>query len=160
MSKYDKIFFKKCRLYRVDIFLHRNGYRASDEELLYSNDGFTLKHLGERQQYFNYRAALYQVANPKRYVELRIDSYEYVPKLEEKLYRAKCALTAKRGVITKVSKFMRDYRMQHNDLFLKVEEDPEYVRAKEKLEQNEELVRQLEELVEQLSLEKRVEEFL
>ena len=85
------------------------------------------------QWYFKYRAALVQIANPKRMVELTTFSYYYVPTYEEKRKRMKDKLTAKRAKLTQWRNEFKRVCDGWNSLFL-VEQDHRYKATVEKIE--------------------------
>lgn len=114
------------------ILLYRNHLPVDGECVYYQKD-FPFQIFSKWQWYFRYRAALIQVANPKRLVELSTFSYEYVPTYEEKRKRMKDKLTAKRGKLTQWRNEFRRVCDSWNSLF-PVEQDPRYRATVDKID--------------------------
>lgn len=99
-------------------------------------DGYNLNWLMKWMWYFRYRAALLQVQNPKLYVELNTGSYKTQDPVDEKtlrLRKLKKDITTAKRMITKLTNAIAKYQEQENKTLIPDWENPQYLKAVEKL---------------------------
>lgn len=99
---------------------------------VYHNTGFKFENFMKWLWFFKYRAALYQVKNPKHWVEFRTGSYDYVMPLDEKIKKLKDAIQGKKANITKIENRIKENTANWNELF-PIEDDKFYKEAVEKV---------------------------
>jgi hypothetical protein len=97
------------------------------------------------QWYFEYRAALYKVSNPKHKVELTTGSYEFVPPIEEEQKRLKNVITGKKATITKYENLLKKAIETWNQLF-PIEDDLHYKKCVLKIDKLKCELRELEKI--------------
>ncbi|KKP51035.1 MAG: hypothetical protein UR43_C0028G0006 [candidate division TM6 bacterium GW2011_GWF2_33_332] len=83
--------------------------------------------------YFKYRAALLQVQNPKKYVEMTWGNFSKLSPKEKKLHDLKNKIIAKKRKITEFTNKFNYVKQQWNELF-PIEDDPQYNNVIAKLE--------------------------
>lgn len=83
--------------------------------------------------YFEYRAALYKVNNPKHVVELTTGSYDFVPTIDQEKKRLRDKIAGKKATITKYENLLKKAIETWNQLF-PIEEDPLYKKCVLKIE--------------------------
>lgn len=87
---------------RFNISIWMGKFAGPSGKVVYSNNGFEFKNFVKWQWYFRYRAALFQVANPKMCVTIDQSSYEYVEPIEQDIKVLKNKIAARKRTITKV----------------------------------------------------------
>lgn len=83
--------------------------------------------------YFEYRAALYKVNNPRHWVDLQPHQYDYIPTEVEQAKKTRDAIVGKKAQITKWTNAINAAKENWNELF-PIEEDPQFIKACGKLE--------------------------
>ena len=101
------------------------GKSRGDMQTVYYRKDLSVDFFHKWSWYFRYRAALFQVQNPRYYVEYSHGSYDYVPQKEEVLKRLKDRITAKKAKVTKINNEWKILQENWNSLF-PITEDPRY----------------------------------
>lgn len=120
--------------YGCRLKLHRKTFNVSNPELIQEWTGYRFKEYMRWKWYFRYRAALLQIENPKRLVEIGEFQYMLDVPLEEKILRKKRELAAQKGEVTKWERIHRQSLDNPNDLF-GIESNPNYQKALRKLQE-------------------------
>lgn len=108
------------------------GPASGGNPCIYHNTGFSFKNFAKWMWFFKYRAALYQVANPKHIVDFRTGSFDYVPPIEQKIKKLKDDIQGKKATITKIENRMKKGKAEWNELF-PIEQDRFYIQAGDKV---------------------------
>lgn len=103
----------------------RAGKTQASAETVYFQTDMEFTFLMRWMWYFKYRAALFQVRNPRWYVEFRHDSYEHVPEPELVAKQLRDKITGKKAAITKVRNQLRLAKENWMYLF-PIEDDDHY----------------------------------
>jgi hypothetical protein len=82
--------------------------------------------------YFEYRAALLKVANPKNYVKLLTGSYAYTLPKDDYIKKLKDNIKARKGTVTGIKNKMA-LAKKHWAFLFPIEEDPDWKKAEELL---------------------------
>jgi hypothetical protein len=77
------------------------GKNAGGKPCVYFNKGFTFQQFNKWKWYFEYRAALIKVQNPKWHVEAMHGNYDWLPPIEQRIIDLKNKIAGKRREITK-----------------------------------------------------------
>lgn len=75
--------------------------------------------------YFEYRAALYKVKNPRHVVELTTGSYDFIPTIDQEKKRLRDKIIGKKATITKYENLLQKAKDTWNLLF-PIEDDLHY----------------------------------
>lgn len=118
---------EKC--WGVKIILHHSTGYSAIQECIYYNKGFRFKTFMRWQWYFRYRAALFQVQNPKYYAELVTFDYEQKPTDVEIVKRRKDVIAARRRNLTIYQNRLSDYEKAYTGLF-PIADDPKHQKAR------------------------------
>ena len=113
------------------ILLHKNGAYGDAECVGHWKD-YPFHTFMRWQWYFRYRTAITQVANPKSNVVLHTFSYEFVPSADEQRKRIKDRLTAKKAKLTQWRNKLA-LHVKNWTYWLPVEDDADYKKAIEKV---------------------------
>lgn len=136
---------------RFDISIWIGKYAGVSGKVIYSSKGFTFKNFVKWQWYFRYRAALFQIENPKLCVSIQQSSYEYVEPIDKDIQSIRNKIAARKRMITKIKKAIEQHSLKvpkkylFNDIIS--EDDKLLERAKLKLKSEQQ---QLEEYKKQL----------
>lgn len=131
------------------ILLHQRSHVAADPILLKYYSGFKFETYNKWRWFFRYRTARYQIDHPRKMVELREFSFDYLPSDEEKKQRIKNKLRSAKAKVTEWTNKLEAYKANHNSLF-PVEDHPLYQKAVAKVEAKKIEVQQYEEELSQL----------
>lgn len=112
------------------------GPAAGGNPCIYLNKGFNFNQFNKWMWFFRYKAALYQVQNPRHYVELFTTSYEYVPPKDELIKRLTNKITGCKREITKWNNVLRLAKERWDELF-PIEEEEAWKKVVKKLEHQE-----------------------
>ncbi len=96
------------------------------------------------QWYFEYRAALYKINNPKHNVRIDTGSYDYTPPKEERLNKLKRKIPAKKRSIGKIERNMIRAKNDWTDLFQKIEDTGRWKKVEAMLKRYKEELREME----------------
>lgn len=113
----------------------RGGKNEGLAECVYYKANMTFEFYFRWRWFFKYRAALYQVQNPKHFVVLDNGRYEYVEQAEEKRVRLANKIKSKKAKVTELQnklKLAQDHWLLNN--LFSIEDDPIYKRAVAKIE--------------------------
>ena len=112
------------------------GPKAGGTPCIYLKKGFSFNQFMKWKWYFEYRAALYKVQNPRHYVEYQWSSYNYVPEREELIKRCKNKIIHAKGKITQCENSLRLAKQHWNELFpIEDEDEKDWKRVVKKLEE-------------------------
>lgn len=118
------------------------GPMAGGNGCIYFNTDFTFEQFTKWMWYFQYRAALFKVNNPKWYIHLETGSFHYSPPKQMLIKKLNDKIIGKKAAITKNENLIKLAKEKWNQLF-PIEEEPEYMKA---LVKTEELKIELEKL--------------
>ncbi len=123
----------------------------------YKWEGYKLDQFMKWEWYFRYRACLLQIKYPKnlvRFVKIRKEEKDNFKILQEDIQHLKNRISAKKGVITKVTKALTWYELKQKELLIPDYTDETYLFGKSKLTKNkielQELIIKREELEQKL----------
>lgn len=119
------------------------GQTTAHRQTVYFRDELSFELFQKWKWYFEYRAALLRVQNPKCCIELHYGSYDYIPDAQARAKRTKDILTARKAKYTKAHNQLCNIRNNHNSLF-PIEDDKYYIEALKKVHQLKMEIRQLE----------------
>jgi len=119
------------------------GKHIGDLKCIYYNEGFTYQQFSKWRWYFEYRAALFKVHNPKMRVEFIWNSYPYVAKDIAQRNDLKNKIKGKKATITKYENLLQAAIKNWNSIF-PIEQDEIYKKALEKINKNKFELNQLE----------------
>lgn len=111
---------------------------GGDDKLLYKNKGFTLEQFVKWKWYFEYRAALYKIQNPKLHIEVQQTQYFDLPEKHIREKDLKNKIKSAKGDITKIKNKIRKFKDKGGDLF--PESNPSYQKALTKLNYKKDLL--------------------
>jgi hypothetical protein len=125
----DALNFANSKLHSICVYVRKGGGR---EVIFFMKDmtgSFKIKWMW----YFNYRAALYQVKNPRAVIVIDHGIYDHVPKEEflAKILRDK--IRNRKGKITEWEGKVKRFKENWNSLF-PIEENPSYKSALARIE--------------------------
>lgn len=121
-----------CKLYGASVVVHKGEYPSSDIIHAVRWEGFKLKQFIKWEWYFRYRAALFQVENPRSLVLYNKYHHELTEKAAEEIRREKASrLQAK---ITKWQNKLNKAVAGWSELF-PIEDEPVYQKFVAKLAQ-------------------------
>lgn len=103
----------------------RMGKNQGSAEVMYFKKDMSINFYFHWMWYFKYRAALYQVENPKSFVEYSTGSYDYIPEKEQVAKRLKDRIISKKAKLTIVHKEWKAFKENYNSLF-PLESHPKY----------------------------------
>jgi hypothetical protein len=109
------------------------GPQAGGNPIVYHITGLRFETYMKWLWYFEYRAALYKVANPRHTVTLEPHQYEYIPTEMVIAKKNKDAIAGKKAQVTKWKKLIDNAKKEWDELF-PIEDDPYYIMACEKLQ--------------------------
>ena len=104
------------------------GPNAGGNPCIYLNKDFTYECFNKWQWFFQYKAALYKVRNPRHYVQFYKGSIDYVPTAAMELKKRKDKIASKKGMVTKFEKLLQMAKADWNSLF-PIEDDKDWIRA-------------------------------
>lgn len=116
------------------IKIHRKSGYGPEPETLLEWSGYRFKAFMRWKWYFRYRAALLQVQNPKRLIEIGEFQFMLKVPLSEKVERKKRELAAQKGEVTKWERIHDQELKNPHDLF-GIESHPHYQKALRKLDE-------------------------
>ena len=112
----------------------KTGAKPSQEQVYFRND-MTYEFMKKWEWYFEYRAALLRVENPKIKLEFSIVRYDY--ELPSDIYetRLKNIIKSRRGNLTKYkNKIAKTKEKYEQSSLFPIKSDPKYYKVKNKLE--------------------------
>ena len=116
---------------------------------LYFRRGMTYKFMAKWRWYFDYRAALVKVQNPKVKVHFTLNRYEYIPPVEVLEKRLKNLVKGKKAAITKYkNKIVKVKKVYQNTRLFPIEDDTKWGKVQEKLKRLEHQLKQAEQALE------------
>jgi hypothetical protein len=124
------------------ILLHRKDHRTSSPEVAFFYTGLRWELRLKYSWFFRYRAALLQVQNPKRYVEVNYFQYKHEGAEEARLRRLKNKLRAAKSKHTQWNKKLNLY-LRHS-MSMWPESDPMFQKAEKRVQEKKELIECLE----------------
>ena len=110
------------------IVIHSGKGKGCEPQKAHYWTGLRFHNFNKYRWYFRYRAALLQVKYPMQYVELRNSDYDYVPTREILLKRKRDLVIAQKGLYTKATNRLNDYKNNWVSLF-PIEDDLLYRKA-------------------------------
>ena len=110
-----------------------SGKQAGGNPCVYYKTGLTFAIIVKWSWYFEYRAALIKVVNPRFKVDLDIKGYDYVEPKQEKEKKMRDKIKGKKATITKFENILKKAKDEWNYLF-PIEDDEHYIKAVDKLE--------------------------
>lgn len=119
--------------YGCKIILHRQAFQGSEGKLMHYWTGLPFKTYMKFQWYFQYRAALIKVQNPRLFVEICPFQYDHVLKVDEIRKRLTDRQRSAKAKVTEFTNKIELAKRHWNQLF-PIEEDDLYKRAMTKLE--------------------------
>lgn len=125
--------------YGCKIILHRQTFQGAEGKLMHFWKDLPFKTYMKFQWYFQYRAALIKVQNPKLFVEICPFQYDYVPSKVQQLKRLQDKLKSAKAKRTEWANKVERYKAEWNRLF-PVEEDPIYQAAMIKINEKEQSI--------------------
>ena len=108
------------------------GPGSGGNPCIYFNKDFVFKNFMKWKWYFDYRAALYKVQNPKHTVHLSTGSYDFTPPIEHQIKNLLNKIIAAKAKITKWQRVVKNYEDSWNQLFPYTDE-PDYIKCKKKI---------------------------
>ncbi len=122
---------KEFRFY-VKIYMNSAGKKIMANVVYYKSD-MTFDFFMKWKWFFEYRAALLRVKEPRAYIEYSHGSYEYI--IPKEIYRVKLEnmIRAAKSQRTQVSRAIRDARNNWNEMF-PIEEHPKWGKTLAKLQ--------------------------
>lgn len=120
----------ETRIY-VKILHSRNHYKAIANVVYFRNE-MTVPFYQRWKWYFEYRAALLIIKNPKAYTELQHGTYQYILKDDEILKKKEDKIRGKKANITKLKNKVKEIKIQWNELW-PIEENENYKKALAKI---------------------------
>ena len=111
------------------------GRPAGGNPCIYHRTGLPFETFMKFQWLFKYRAALYQVKNPRHHVSYETGSYDYVAPKDEVLKTLKNKIIAKKRLITQWENSIALGKQTWCELF-PIEDDADFKRAMEKVNKN------------------------
>lgn len=112
----------------VKIVLHHSTGHCAQRDTVYYNKGFRFQCFMKWKWYFRYRAALFQVQNPKWCVELVTFDYEMKSTNMQIEKRRKDIIAARRRKLTIAKNRLAEYKNTYKGLF-PLSEDPDYIKS-------------------------------
>ena len=109
------------------------GPGSGGNPCIYHNMDFTFDLFMKYQWLFRYKAALYQVQNPKHHVHLSTGSYDYVPPTEMLIKSLNNKIISRKSIITQWQNKVKAWEAEWNQLF-PITEQEFYIKAKLKIE--------------------------
>lgn len=117
---------KQTRIF-VKILHSRNHYKSLAEVVYFRNE-MTVQFYQRWRWYFEYRAALLRVNNPKGYTEIQQGTYEYVLQEDEIAKKLEDKIRGKKAKITQVKNKVKAIMAGWNELW-PIEENENYKQA-------------------------------
>jgi hypothetical protein len=112
---------------------------------LYFRRDMTYNFMSKWRWYFDYRAALVKVQNPKVKVHFTLERYEYIPPVEVLEKRLKNLVTGKKSALTKYkNKIAKVKQVYQNTTLFPIENDTKWGKVQEKLKTLEHQLKQAE----------------
>lgn len=114
------------------------GPHAGGNPCIYASRDFPFDLFMKWKWYFDYRAALYKVQNPRHYVDMLTGKYDYVPPFDVSVKTLKNKISGVKAMITKDGGRLESAKQHLNNevikkgkgkLFFNPNEDPEYIDA-------------------------------
>ncbi len=127
----------------VKIILHHSTGHCAIRETVYYNKGFRFQCFMKWIWYFRYRAALFQVQNPKWCVELVTFDYEMKSTNMQIEKRRKDIIAARRRKLTIAKNRLADYAKQYKGLF-PITDNPNYIKSMQIVQNYEALLKEAE----------------
>lgn len=109
------------------------GPNAGGNPCIYLNKDFPFQLFMKWQWLFRYRAALYQVQNPKHHVDLTTSSYDFVPPVEMQIKSLTNKIAARKRIITQWQTKVKSLEAEWNQLF-PIEEQEFHIKSLAKIE--------------------------
>ena len=106
----------ETRLYVKILHNRKNHYRSLAEVVYFKNE-MTVDFYIRWKWYFEYRAALLRVNNPKNYTELIQGTYEYIPKEKEIQKKLQDKIRGKKAKITQVKNALKKVEQEWRELW-------------------------------------------
>lgn len=113
--------------------LHSKKQSRALAKVVYFRNEMTVEFFNRWRWFFEYRAALIRVQNPKAYTSFEYGPYDY--QLPEDVYKAKVKnqYFSDKRQLTKFKSKLTEIQQNWNELF-PLEEHPDYIRVQKKLE--------------------------
>lgn len=125
------------------------GPNAGGNPCIYLSKDFPFQLFMKWQWLFRYRAALYQVQNPKHYVDVTTTKYDFIPPVEMQIKNLTNKITSRKGIITQWQNKVQKWESEWNELF-PITDQEFHKKANAKIEtaikEYQQLVQQLNEL--------------
>lgn len=109
------------------------GPQAGGNPCVYFNRDFPFETFMKWKWYFDYRAAMHKVKNPRHRVDLLTGSYNYVAPFESQVRTLKNKITGKKRIISKFENQIRLVKNNWNELF-PIDDLPDYQKAIAKID--------------------------
>lgn len=119
------------------------GPKAGGNPCTYHNNGFPFPVFTKWKWYFEYRAALLKVNNPRHTVTLLTGSYDYIPPRDVVMKELKNKLAGKKRTISKYTNLLA-LAEKHWDKLFPISEDVLYIKAADKINRLKKELEQLE----------------
>jgi len=110
------------------------GPKAGGNPVIYHKTAMRFELFIKWKWYFDYRAALYKVQNPRHYVELISGGYDYIPPKDRALKSLKNRIAAKKAAITKYDRLLKLAEVEGSRELFPIQESLLYQRAVDKIE--------------------------
>ena len=131
------------RLFGCHIMLHNQSFHGSDAQLIRTFDGLKFEIFNKYKWYFRYLTALYQTKHPKRLVELREFSYQFVPTLDQERKRIKDLISGNKRTLTMQLEKLEKLKSTWTHIF-PIEDDDRWKFAIQKMERLKDKISSLE----------------
>lgn len=116
----------------VKISFNEKGYAALKETVYFRNE-MTIDFFLKWKWYFEYRVALIRVKNPRSFIELSYEPYEYILPKDKYKEKVKSNYISAKRKLTKFINKLTIIQENWNELF-PIEEHPDWIKINEKLE--------------------------
>lgn len=133
MSKKFNIEHVSYRLFGCHIMLHNHDYHGSDAHLIKTFNGLKFEIFNKYKWYFRYLTALHQIRHPKRLVELREFSYQFVPTKDQETKRLKDLISGNKRILTLQLEKLEKLKSTWTQIF-PIEDDERWKVAIDKVE--------------------------
>jgi hypothetical protein len=110
----------------------RGGKQQALAETIYYRNEMTFEFFIKWRWYFEYRAALYRVNNPRHFVDISHGGYEYIPPRVELIKMLKNKITNRKGKVTQWDCCISKAKETWSELF-PIEDDQMFQKAVAKL---------------------------